>query len=362
MNKILLVAPYDGVQGGISRWTSHIITHQKNCEECAYDLVLLPIGRKKFINNMPVWHRIWYALIDYSKIIKKYNSEIKKNYEIVHITTSASFSLFKDIYMLKNARNKGIKSVIHFHFGRIPELAEKNNWEWKLVKKVIRLADKAIVIDQLSYDTLSEYGFKNIEYLPNPVAPIVEKYVAENHDIVRINGQLLFAGHVVKTKGIWELLKACSTLANIHLNVIGRTTPEILQEIEKRYGRPKWLTILGERPFEDVIKQMMSCDIFVLPTYTEGFPNVILEAMASSCAIISTPVGAIPQMLENDKNGRYGMLVAPKDSKTLARTLQSLLDNEQLKNEMRKNVCKRVSERYNINSVWQKLVSIWETC
>lgn len=363
MNKILLVAPYGGVPGGISRWTSHIVEYHKNYGSRDCQLGLVPMGRSMFVNiNMPVWKRLWYAGMDYRKIISDFNRKIKSGYNIMHLTSSGSLSLYKDLYMIRQARKHGLKSIIHFHFGRIPELARLNNWEWKLINKAVNEADKVIVIDQQSYDTLISLGFNNIEILPNPVAPIVEQIVSDNKSIARIPRQLLFTGHVVKTKGIFELLKACSELNDIKLKVVGHITPDMQQEIESLYGKPEWLSICGEMPYEDVIKEMLRCDVFVLPTYTEGFPNVILEAMAAGCAIVSTPVGAIPQMLEDDEDGKYGLLVAPKDAAVLSDAITSVIDNEALKEEMRRNVRSRVSARYNIQSVWNELNSIWERC
>lgn len=363
MNKILLVSPYGGVPGGISRWTSHIVEYHKEYGYHDCQLGLVPMGRSMFVNiNMPVWKRLWTAWMDYRKIFADFNRKIKSGYDIMHLTSSGSLSLYKDLYMIRKARKYGLKSIIHFRFGRIPELAKLNNWEWKLIKKAVSKSDKAIVIDQTSYETLISEGFTNIELLPNPVAPIVEKIVAENKNIQRIKRQILFTGHVVKTKGVFELLKACSTLDNIHLKIVGHVTPEMQQDVERLYGKPEWLSVCGEMPYEDVIKEMMSCDIFVLPTYTEGFPNVILEAMATGCAIVSTPVGAIPQMLEEDEKGMYGLLTTPKDTEELSCALKSLLDNETLKGRMRINVKERVAERYNIQSVWSELNSIWENC
>lgn len=360
MKKILLVAPYGGVPGGISRWTSHIVDYHRQfkAEEC--ELGLVSTGRSVFVNiHMPLWKRIWYALVDYRSILSDFNRKIRMHYDVMHLTSSGSLGLLKDLYMLRRAKRFKVKSIIHFRFGRIPELLQQNNWEWRLVVKAIRLADNVIVIDQQTYDTLTEQGFSNIEYLPNPVAPFVEKVVQSNSNIVREPGQILFVGHVVKTKGIFELLEACSTLADIHLKVVGTITPAMWQEIENLYGNPSWLSLCGELPYEDVIKEMQRCDIFVLPTYTEGFPNVILEAMAAGCAIISTPVGAIPQMLEDDESGKYGVLVPAKDAVELSKSIVSLIGNSHLKEEMRTNVQQRVSTRYNISSVWERMFSIW---
>lgn len=364
MKKVLLVAPYGGVPGGISRWTSHIVDYYKICGKDDCQLGLVPMGRTMFVNvKMSLFKRLWFAWIDYRKIFADFNRKIdSEDYDVMHLTSSASLSLYKDLYMLMKARKKGIKSVLHFRFGRIPDLARLNNWEWKLLKKAVIKTDKVIVIDQASYDTLAACGFKNIELLPNPLAPQVERVIAANCNLERQPRLILFAGHVVKTKGVFELLEACSSMANIHLRIVGYVTSEMRKTIEDLYGCPEWLTLCGEKPYEEVIKDMMACDVFVLPTHTEGFPNVILEAMVTGCAIISTPVGAIPQMLEDEGSKKFGLLVEPRNAKELHDAILSLIDNETMKNEMRGNVQKRVRERYNIQAVWNNMVSIWESC
>lgn len=364
MKKILLVAPLGGVPGGISRWTSHFLEYYNSLESKNCELNILSTARSMFVNiNMPVWKRGWYAWKDYRKILRDFRHQVRKeNYDVIHITSSGSLSLLKDMYMLEVAKRRGCKGIIHFHFGRIPSLAKNKNWEWKLLSRVCKRADKIVVLDNSSLETLKEYGFNNVELLPNPLAPEVETIINRNSELQRKKNTIIFAGHVVKTKGVFELLKACSTISGIKLNLIGHVTEGMRDEIEAIYGREHtWFTLCGEMPYEDVIKEMMQCDIFVLPTYTEGFPNVILEAMASGCAIITTPVGAIPQMLEEMDGMRYGVLVEPRDSEHLALAISTLITDEKFKSEMRKNVRQRVKERYNIQSVWKQLSGIWST-
>lgn len=353
-----------GVQGGITRWTQHIMNHYSEVADSEnVSLELLDMGRSRFINtNMPIWKRVYRAFDDYSNILSEFQTKIKTtDYDILHLVSSASVSLIKDVIFLKFAKRRSIKTIIHFHFGRIPELSEKNNWEWKLIKMVLSLADRAVVLDNASYQTLRDKGFHNVEILPNPVAPVVSEIVKYNSALTRENGYVLFTGHVIKTKGVFELLEACSKIDGIRLKLVGLATENICKEIRNIYGEPEWLEICGEMPYEEVIKEMMKCDVFVLPTYTEGFPNVILEAMASGCAIITTPVGAIPQMLEDDEKGSYGILVNPKNSSDLEKAIASILHDENKKGEMRNNVQLRVNEKYNIKTVWMQMNMIWQS-
>lgn len=366
MTNILLVAPYGGVPGGISRWTSHLISYYKTLKDNPVRLDLVPMGRTMFVNiNMSLWERLWAAWVDYRKIFADYNNKLKTNkYNVVHLTSSGSLSLYKDLYMLRKAKRTGAKCITHFRFGRIPELREQNNWEWKMVRKVVKASDFVVVLDQKTKDALNAEGFDNVVILPNPVAPIVEKVVAENKKNIHRN-EILFVGHCVYTKGVFELIDAFKQLdKDVKLKMVGHITPDIKAAILDKLTEEesKRVEICGEKPYEDVIKDMMNCDVFVLPTYTEGFPNVVLESMATGCAIVTTPVGAIPQILEPEENGEeYGVLVEPRNVAQLREAIAGLLVNEERKNAMRNRVQKRVVERYNITAVWQQMVDIWNS-
>lgn len=359
--KVLLASPYGKIPGGIARWTGHIIKYyeQEGKSDCEMDL--LPMGRSTFVNtHSSFFFRIKSALKDYSIILKEYKQKLKeKQYDIVHVVSSASISLLKDLYMLRLAKRFKTCAIVHFRFGRIPQLKEQNNWEWKLLYRVVREADKVVVIDSMSYNALRSCGFDNVEFLPNPVSPQVVDIIDKNRDITREDRTILFVGHVVKTKGVVELVEACKSIDNIRLRFVGTVTDEMRSELSALAENAEWMNLVGEEPYEEVIKEMLRCDVFVLPTYTEGFPNVILESMACGCAIVTTPVGAIPEMLEEENGQQYGILVEPKEVESLRVAIMEMLDNKALKSECRNNVQKRVIERYNMNAVWHMLVKIW---
>lgn len=68
--------------------------------------------------------------------------------DVMHLCTSASLGLLKDFLLLRLASHKNIKKVLHLHFGRVPDLVKKNNWEWKLLSKVLKMSDKVIAMDK----------------------------------------------------------------------------------------------------------------------------------------------------------------------------------------------------------------------
>ena len=104
---------------------------------------------------------------------------------------------------------------------------------------------------------------------------------------------------------------------------------------------------------------MLSSGVFVLPTYSEGFPNVIIESMACACPIVTTSVGAIPEMLDIENGENYGLCVEPKNVEQLKDAIIRMLDNKDFASHCGINAQKRVNEMYSMTKVWQQMEQIW---
>lgn len=103
------------------------------------------------------------------------NALVKYKPDCVHITTSASWALNKDWVYLWIASFFKVNVVFHYHFGRIPELAKTQNWEWNKLITCLQKAKQVIVIDPYSYKVLLDNGFGDkVSYVPNPCSPFVE--------------------------------------------------------------------------------------------------------------------------------------------------------------------------------------------
>ena len=358
--RILFATPYNFPVGGISLWAQHIVNYHRTLDD-DFDIDVLAMDRKLpvslqtngLLRNITGFKEYFQYIHQEKQILDK------QKYDVIHISSSASFSLLKDLWMINVAHARGVKAVVHFHFGRIPELKKSGNWEWKLLIRVIRKADCIIVLDNLSYQTLKMEGVNNIYKLPNPVAPIVSDYIS-SHNFKKIPRRIFFAGHGDITKGIFELVDACKRIPNVEVIMAGEIGDAMKQKLLVAANGGQWLNICGKLSFEQVLTNMMSCDLFILPTYTEGFPNVIIEAMACECAIVTCPVGAIPEMLEVDANGKYGLMVPPRNAEALYQAIMSIIDNEKLKNEFRFNAIRRINERYSMSIVWQQMTDIWK--
>jgi teichuronic acid biosynthesis glycosyltransferase TuaC len=140
---------------------------------------------------------------------------------------------------------------------------------------------------------------------------------------------VLFVGRLEPQKGIGELLEAFELLrarlprATLALVGHGVATEEVRARVE-RWG-PGGALLAGARPPEEVATWMGACDVLTLPSWAEGTPNVVLEALASGRPVVATRVGGIPDVLRDE---RSGIVVPPRDAGALARGLQDALERQ----------------------------------
>lgn len=361
MLKILLNADIDGAVGGINVWAKHIISNS-NADNSEIILEAFPDGRKDFtVFTKNKFLRIVDGARAYSvnafRLIKKIRSQ---NFDIVHINSSASFGLIRDLLYLKIAHYNNIKTVVHFHFGRIPSLAKQNNWEWKLLLQVTKATDYIVVLDQMSYNTLINEGLYNISKIPNPIAPIVTESIVAHPVAERLQKEVLYVGQCYREKGIYDLVKACSLIPNISLKIIGSISQNVKRDLELIANNKIKIKIEGIRPYDQVLEEMKRCGVFVLPSHSEGFPNVILEAMACGCPIVSTDAGAIPEMLDAENGYKNGICVKACDVEGLKNAICRMLDDREYALQCGVNSQKRVNELYSMPKVWIQLVRMWK--
>lgn len=356
---ILLASPYQG-SGGITRWTENILNHYYECHLDNVELDLLSMNRHPFSNR---FMRYLWGTWDYARVIMKEWRMLKSHrYDVLHLCSSGSLGFAKDAVMLYMAKRYHAHTILHFHFGRIPSVIKDNDWEGKWFRKAMTLADVAIVIDKPSFRALIAAGYGNIKYLPNPLAPRIETFVEDNcQNSQRDERMVLYAGHCYGSKGVYQLVEACKDIDDIRLVLAGTISEDVERELKQIANNGSWLEILGERSHDEVLALMMQCGIFVLPSYTEGFPNVILESMACGCAIVATTVGAIPEMIGEEAGHRCGLLIPPGNAGKLRETIMLFMKNDMLKKECRIYSRQRVIERYRMETVWKDIVSIWQT-
>lgn len=162
--------------------------------------------------------------------------------------------------------------------------------------------------------------------------------------------EILCVGRLVPAKGQHILIKACSKLKNrgekFHLTFVGDGEDySSLQSIVKQLGISDIISFTGAIGQEAVHRYYNQANIFVLASFAEGVPVVLMEAMAKEIASISTLITGIPELIED---GKDGVLVAPSNINSFADKLQELLNNKPLRRSLGKNGRQKVLLKYNL--------------
>lgn len=368
--KVLFCSPYsdspDVVKGGINTWGRYVMAYYTRFAK--NEIELIPVSFDRFSDvreGQSVISRILDGYREYMRAVKEAIRKMdSEKPEVAHICTCAGFGLFRDLLLLRAAKKRGVKTAVHLHFGRIPELAKARNWEWKFLAKILRMCDVPVVMNRPSEKTLIAEDFNNVTYLPNPLGmSALDAIQSSEGRFERVPRRLLYCGHVIRTKGVLELVEGCRRIPNVELRVVGKCAPDIKEEmvaIAKKSGEDTaWLNIVGEVTHDDVIREFFQADMFVFPSYTEGFPNVIMEAMACGCPIVSSDVGAIPEMLDIDDDP-CGICFKAQCADAVFEAVDSLIGNEELKQAYAAKAKARVSNLYAMPKVWEQMVNIWK--
>lgn len=365
--KVLMLSPLPPPVGGIASWTVNVLQHYKNQDSITIEHQNTAIKYRK-ITDVGFFSRLYSGCRDgIGLILNLFNNLFIIKPDIVHLTSSGSLGLLRDFVIVLISKSFSVPLVVHYRFGRIPELKKLNNWEWKILKVVTSLCDATLVLDEKSKVVLKASGFNSIYKIPNPISAEVESYLTLNPFIevkpLSSKNKVIFVGHVVLNKGVNELVTACSKLSNIdELTFIGPCELDMqkrLSDVALKLNLN--LKFTGALNKEDVLREMSESTLLALPSYTEGFPNVIIEAMAMKCTVIATNVGAIPEMLDIETDSPAGLVVEPKDIEALSEAINLIIAEKALAHKLKNNAFIKVNEKYTLKSVCSEYEVVWLT-
>lgn len=168
----------------------------------------------------------------------------------------------------------------------------------------------------------------------------------------RAGGEILCVGRLVPAKGQHVLLEACVHLKDeaipFHLTFVGDGQDRLsLEQLAHRLGLNDRVTFTGAVGQDQVMNYYDGADIFVLPSFAEGVPVVLMEAMAKEIPCVSTRITGIPELIDD---GVDGLLVAPADVEGLAQSMLKLLTDPELKQRIGCNGRRKVLEKYNLDA------------
>ncbi|MEN6552456.1 MAG: glycosyltransferase family 4 protein [Methanobacterium sp.] len=231
----------------------------------------------------------------------------------------------------------------------------------KLISKIVlKNANFVIALTQDMKEAMMKIYQRDIIVIPNGIDMERFKEISirtSHNDKVKT---ILFVGTLRPVKGVIYLIEAMKIVKNEYhgakLLIVGDGTEgDKLRAIVKELDLEDSVSFAGQRSNNEIPKYMAESDIFVLPSLSEGFPNVILEAMAVGLPVISSKVGGIPNIIQEGING---LLVEPMNSKDIANKILILLNNEDLRKKISINN-KIYVQKYSLDTIVEKLEKIY---
>ncbi len=242
-----------------------------------------------------------------------------------------SYWLYPDAFgAMRAARRAGIPLVAG---ARGSDLRVRDAVSRALTRPVVRAARRLLVVSEdLGRVAVDRYGAEpaRIRAIPNGCDASIfhPRSRTEARAALGIDPDarlVVYVGRLVPEKGLRELLDACAVLVRedprLQLALVGEGP--MRGEIDARLAALPALRIRlpGAQGPTDVARWMAAADVVTLPSYSEGHPNVLVEALACGRPVVATPVGGIPEVVDAD----CGVLVPARDAAALAEGLRAAL-------------------------------------
>jgi glycosyltransferase involved in cell wall biosynthesis len=263
---------------------------------------------------------------------------------ILHVHAASDVSFWRKAVFMSLGLLGGARVIFHLHGGRFVQFYEEECGPFG--RFAIRFfLDRAACIIVLSESwrewVKSVSRNSRIACIPNPVLEPAERSVPPERNTI------LFLGLICRNKGIFDLLDAVAavraSVPDVRLVCAGDGELEAVAEHARRLGISDAVTFPGWVTGAQKQAWMQRASVFVLPSYAEGMPMSLLEAMAAGIPSVTTAVGSVPEVVADGVNG---LLIAPGDVAALERQLSRLLSDAPLRAKIGAAARDTVRERF----------------
>lgn len=344
---ICMIVPNESVKGGIA---AVVNGYRGSSLEKRYRITYI-----ESYQDGSKWDKLRKALTGYlafRRLLKKDRPDL------VHIHSSFGPSFYRKMPFILWSASRGIPIVNHIHGAEFEAFYEEASAAKR--RRVQKIYGKCTRLVALS----KEWAGRLAKIVPEERIDVLENYCripAEPYDMGRNKKQVLFLGELGERKGCFDIpaifkkVRECypdSKLVMAGDGEMERLKAAFLQEgLSEAVSFPGW--VRGEAK-ERLLKES---GIFLFPSYHEGMPMAVLEAMAYGMGIITTTTGGIPQLI---RDGVSGMLAAPGDVEAMAAALKRFLTDEDCLSSCGRAARERAVSVYSLESHLEKLGEIYE--
>lgn len=335
-----------------------IVTVMKNIDSL--------IDKKSFeINYIPTYLSSTNLLIRLFMYFKALISIISfilfRKVDLIHIHMSYKGSFYRKSIIILIGKIFKKPVFVHIHGSKFKDFYNNSNiYLRKYINFILNKADKVIVLSKewanFFNKIINERNNLIILYNAVKIPSIKKEYNTKSE-----SANFIFLGRLGERKGIFDLLEAIRIVKNKTDNqskfyLAGDGELDKVKNYIKKYKLKDDIFLLGWVSPDERRNLLLENHALILPSYNEGLPMAILEAMSYGKAIISTPVGGIPEVV---KDGENGLLVKPGDIESLANAILLIDRMKDFREEMYKANIRKIKNNFDLNHQVRQLEDLY---
>lgn len=269
--------------------------------------------------------------------------KVARNYDIIHIHQASNFSADRKCRYIRKAKKLGKKVVLHMHGQTFMDYYNKQtDSKKKYLVDTINLSDAVIALSETWKKNLESIGIKNVYIVYNGLSdyemeklqkPFSSK--SSSCDASEFGHGFLYLGRLGQRKGAYDLIQAINELyesgQSIHGIMAGDGSDR--QQVIDKLNNKSLIEFPGWVEGDNKINLIRQCKYLILPSYNEGVPVQIIEAMAAGKPVITTNVGGIPDIVQEEN----GIIINPGDIEALKTAILALENNDTMCAQMGDN-------------------------
>lgn len=345
--KIIMIVPDPMVKGGIA---AVVNGYRGSVLEERNEITYLESYR-----DGTKWQKLGKACGAYLKFAR---TVFRERPDVVHVHSSFGPSFYRKLPFLLWSRVKKIPIVNHIHGAEFDTFYEKASpAKRRLVRSVYRGCTRLIVLSK-------EWKERIAQIVPEEKIDVIENYcrIPENPGWEEKRPeQLLFLGELGKRKGCYDIPEILERAAQAHPHLLlimaGDGEMEELRHSFEERGLSDRVCFPGWVRGEEKETLLRESSIFLFPSYHEGMPMAVLEAMSYGLAVITTDVGGIPRLIQDGING---FCRKAGDVEGMSQALCRLLEQESSARELGEKARRLAEENYGLEKHLQRLQEVYE--
>lgn len=296
--------------------------------------------------------------------LKRFLKSTESNFDVIHIHTPLPPPIKSHVPILLTVHSPMLNGADAMDMIDLYSLATKFQAKfisYPIEKELFRNSDMVTTVSDRVRMELKEYGLN-----PEEITIIyngVDKTFFSHENKKTEDKYILYTGRISYGKGLVELIECAYEVCKIHkdLHFILAGDGPLLPELQKKVQSLKLenrIEFLGLVNRNVIRKLYQNATVFAFPSYYEGLPSSLLEAMSCKLPIVATNVAGNVELIKHNENG---ILVPSRDAPALSKAILNLLDEPETREKLGKNARRTIEEKFTWDIISNRILHCYES-